>query len=142
MSSDESKQIAMEYIERFNAGDIAHAHELLDDDLVWWVAGDLPFSGDIRKPEFRKNNEMIVGLFKTFPKWIVDSAIAEGDKVAVIAHSAGDTIDGFEYRNKYHILFTVRDGKIIRADEYMDTKHCWDLLASFDAAQQHAKTEG
>jgi hypothetical protein len=75
---------------------------------------------------------MLVGLFESFPKWIVDSAIAEGDNVAVTAHSAGDTKGGFAYRNRYCMMFTVRDGKIVRVEEYMDTKHCYDLLASLN----------
>ncbi len=142
MQSVENKKIALEYIRRFSTGDIAYAHELLADDVEWWVLGDLPFSGTISKPVFRKNNEMMVGLFKSFPQWIADSAIAEGDKVAVICHSIGDTKSGFEYRNKYHILFTIRDGLIVRAEEYMDTKHCYDLLAAVEADQALGSIKG
>lgn len=141
MEAEESKKIALEYIRRFSTGDIAYAHELLSEDLEWWVSGDLPFSGVVTKPVFRQNNEMIVGFFKSFPAWIADSAIAEGDKVAVICHSFGETTGGFKYRNKYQILFTVRDGLIIRAAEYMDTKHCHDLLEAIEAEQKAAEVQ-
>ncbi|AEG50909.1 hypothetical protein Sphch_3310 [Sphingobium chlorophenolicum L-1] len=141
MEGENSKAVALEYIRRFNTGDIGYAHELLSDDLEWWVAGDLPFSGTITKPVFRKNNEMLVGLFKTFPKWVADSAIAEGDKAALICHSEGETKGGFQYRNKYHMLVTVRDGLIVRVEEYMDTKHCYDLLAAMEAETALEKSE-
>jgi uncharacterized protein len=131
----ESKKVVLEYVRRFNTGDIGYAHELLADDLVWWVNGDLPFSGSISKPVFRKNNEMLVNLFKTFPAWILDSLVAEGNQVAAVMHSLGETNGGFEYRNAYHILFTVENGRITRAAEYMDTKHCYDLLDAIETEQ-------
>jgi len=46
---------------------------------------------------------------------------AEKDRVAMEAK--GDFLfdDGKEYKNTYHFLFIVRDGKVVEGKEYLDT---------------------
>jgi ketosteroid isomerase-like protein len=46
--------------------------------------------------------------------------VAEGDKVAAEIRSHADLTDGRVYENQYHMLFTVRQGKIAEVKEYAD----------------------
>ena len=46
---------------------------------------------------------------------------AEGDRVAVEVESRFHTVNGALYNNRYHFLFVIRDGKIVRFNEYLDT---------------------
>ncbi|AEG49566.1 hypothetical protein Sphch_1886 [Sphingobium chlorophenolicum L-1] len=136
MGEQDNKRVAIDFIERFSAGNLDHAHELLSEDLVWEVAGNPPISGTFGKKEFRANNLKILDTFVAWPKWIVDSAIVEGEKVAILSHSAADTPGGFQYRNKFMMLCTVRDGKILHVIEYMDTQHVAELLEAASAEAQ------
>jgi ketosteroid isomerase-like protein len=56
-------------------------------------------------------------------KMTVKNLIAEDDKVAVELESYGELENGRIYNNQYHILMTVRDGKISEVREYLDTQH-------------------
>jgi ketosteroid isomerase-like protein len=49
--------------------------------------------------------------------------VAEGDRVAVEAESYGELRNGRVYAQEYHVLMTIRDGKIAAVREYMDTAH-------------------
>lgn len=65
----------------------------------------------------------------------VTSAIAEGDKVAVEAVSAGDLKNGRRYRQEYHFLVEFRDGKISAVREYLDTQHAHDVWIAKASSQ-------
>jgi ketosteroid isomerase-like protein len=47
--------------------------------------------------------------------------VAEGNKVAAEVRSYADLTDGRTYENQYHMLFTLRQGKIVEVKEYADT---------------------
>ena len=54
--------------------------------------------------------------------------VAEGDSVAIEAHSAGKTFRGDQYAQEYHFVMRARDGKITEWKEYMDTEHARKVL--------------
>jgi hypothetical protein len=54
--------------------------------------------------------------------------VAEGDKVAVELVITGRSAKGKDYRNHYHFLFTIRDGKIKAVKEYVDTLYSQKVL--------------
>jgi len=52
MSTEQNKQIVREFFERFSAGDIPGALDLLDDAVIWRAMGregGLPMSGEMDK---------------------------------------------------------------------------------------------
>jgi ketosteroid isomerase-like protein len=138
-----NKQIILSFLELWSAGDLDRAYALLADDAIWWVPGDLPFSGDHDKETMYRHNTKLKGYYVEWPKIVVDSSIAEDDRVAVEAHGIADMPSGIKYRNTFHWHFTLRDGKIIKIKEYMDTKHNHDfkiaLKFSSDADRLHRK---
>ena len=63
-------------------------------------------------------------LRRVFPQGLaftIDAMTAEGERVAVEAHSEGRHVSGATYSNEYHFLFVFRDGKLVLLREYMDT---------------------
>ncbi|WP_157631303.1 nuclear transport factor 2 family protein [Catelliglobosispora koreensis] len=60
--------------------------------------------------------------------YTVGALIAEQDRVAAEVGSTGVHLNGKPYANHHHFLFTVRDGQIVVANEYMDTKHLHDFV--------------
>jgi ketosteroid isomerase-like protein len=64
------------------------------------------------------------GLFRHMKDGLemtVIGMVAEGDKVAAEIRSHAELTDGRLYENQYHMLFTLRQGKIVEVREYADT---------------------
>ncbi len=129
MSLEANKAIARTFFDRITAGDIPGAFSVVSDDVKWWVAGALPFSGEKTKAEYM----VVVGRIQSgFPSGFSltpGDMTAEGDRVAVEVTSAGTHVNGKTYANKYHFLMIVRDGLIVRVKEYMDTQHLLALIS-------------
>ena len=71
------------------------------------------------------------GIYEAFPEGLsftIIDMVAEGDKVAVEATSEGAHISGQTYSNEYHFLFILKEGKVLRLKEYMDTERATDIL--------------
>lgn len=129
MSTEENKKIAIGLLEDLSKGNINGVLNAMAESATWWVSGNLPeLSGTKSKKEIA---ELFGNLGSLFPKGLtvtVDSAIAEGDRVAVEAHSYGEAATGRLYQNKYHWLFEVRGGKVHVVKEYMDTLHAREAI--------------
>jgi len=90
--------------------------------------GDTLISGTFSKQDITSS---VNGIFDVFPqgiKFSIDDMVAEGNKVAVEAKSAGEHVSGQTYCNEYHFLFEFVDGKLVKLKEYMDTELVTDVL--------------
>jgi hypothetical protein len=69
-------------------------------------------------------------IYEVFPQGIqftIDALTAEGERVAVEAHSRGRHVSGRLYTNEYHFLFVFHDGKLAVLKEYMDSVRVPDI---------------
>jgi ketosteroid isomerase-like protein len=126
MSSGPNKKLASEFFARFTANDVAGALDRMADDATWWIAGKPALtrnSGDHNKEQIAKIFYNMTGQLKNGLKMTVKNVIAEGDQVAVELESYGELQNGRVYNNEYHVLMTIRDGKISAVREYLDTQH-------------------
>lgn len=120
-----NKALVAEFMEVFSTGDVERILSYLADSATWWVAGELDgISGTKNKQEF---GEMLAGL-STLTKTGAISLTplawtAEGDRVAVETESYSELNSGRVYNNLYHFVFEVRDGRIERIKEFLDTEH-------------------
>lgn len=125
---DENRRAVEHFIEVFSTGDSQAVTALMTEDATWWVAGTTGLSGTYDRAAFAKLlasvNETCTGPIKLTPKgWTVD-----GERVAVESESLTHTKTGRTYNNQYHFLFLVRDGKIARIREYLDTMHAQSIF--------------
>ena len=67
----------------------------------------------------------MLGQLKNGLRMTVKGAIAEGDQVALEVVSHGELRNGRVYDQEYHMLITIRDGKISAVREYLDTQHVY-----------------
>lgn len=125
----ENTRVARLFIERFNDNDIAGVLDLFADDICYRLMGKpdrLPSAGDHDKAQiaavFERMNSRLDGGLRMWVK----NTIAEGDQVAMEVESRGELKNGRIYHNEYHMLVTLRDGRIVRLKEYYDTFHVWD----------------
>jgi ketosteroid isomerase-like protein len=123
----DARAVIDEFFTRMNAHDAEGVLELIDDDVDWWIAGSLLFSGERTKLEVSNLIPMLFGVFPDF-KFVVLSIISEGNRVAVEAESFATTFDGRRYNNRYHDVFEVADGRIRACREYYDTLHTSQVM--------------
>jgi ketosteroid isomerase-like protein len=122
------------------AGRIAEAVELLDDDGVYWVS-----TADARHERpMTSMKEFYRRTFAEIPMTFTKhDALASGDRVALEIESYAELSRG-TYNNRYCFIMTVRDGKIVRINEYVDTKHAADVLVPeiVDARRARGQSAG
>ena len=128
-TTDSNKQLVLSFFDAMSAGRTEAAFAMVADDVTWWVPGELPVSGTKTKDQYR---EVVASNQSEFPSTItfhVQGLTAEEDRVAAEIVASGDHTNGKHYNNHYHALFTIREGRIVAVNEYMDTKHLHDLIA-------------
>ncbi|MBB3047208.1 hypothetical protein FHR99_001444 [Litorivivens lipolytica] len=123
-----NKEVVSAFFDAMNRGDVPGFVELYDDAGSVWTSGNTLISGTLTKDQI---NAGAGAIFEAFPKGLtftVHGMTAEGDRVAVEAESNGEHVSGKHYRNLYHFLFEMKDGKVLKLKEYMDTEQITDVL--------------
>ncbi|MAT50723.1 MAG: hypothetical protein CMK32_06015 [Porticoccaceae bacterium] len=117
MSIEENKALARRYMQAVVDGDIDTVRELQHPDVTWWILG-----GESTLDRDTFTNMVAQGLVAAKERKITITGLtAEDDRVAVMAEGEMVFPDRV-YRNSYHNLLVIRDGKIVEGREYMDTK--------------------
>jgi len=123
VTRDEIKRKIEETLTRFETDfrDPEKVLEHVHPDCMWTIAGDTSVSGTRTKPEMLAVVAAFPAMTDTGMRITTKGWTIEGDKAAVEGESVTKFKDGSEYTNDYHFIFEFRDGRIIRAKEYMDT---------------------
>ncbi len=124
MDSNQNKQLVMQAYGLYDKGDIKGVLDLCADDVCWTSAdiAQVPFSG-------RYDGRYEVGEFFTSLAGTMDTVhftprdfIAEGDKVVVTGDAHWRVkATGADFSSDWVHIFTVRDGKVVRFEQYTDT---------------------
>lgn len=123
-----NKQLVHEFFAAMNAGDVAKIVAAYADDGYVHTMGHTLFSGRFTKAQIQGAAGQIFAVFPQGIHFTLDAMTAEGERVAVEAHSRGQHVSGKVYTNEYHFLFVFRDSKITVLKEYMDTERVTDIL--------------
>ncbi|KJS08602.1 MAG: hypothetical protein VR73_05245 [Gammaproteobacteria bacterium BRH_c0] len=122
MSTETNKRIVRQLLQDISDWNIPAIMDSLADDATWWVAGNLPGSGTFSKQQMGEVFQLMsTTLMPDGLNITLDHAVAEGDFVAAEGHSDARLPNGQSYSNQYHWVFELRDGKVLRAREYLDT---------------------
>jgi hypothetical protein len=122
-----NKEAARKFVEGMGQ-DFAGAIDLaMADDCRIVTMGTTAISGERTKAQALQAAAMVGQLFPGGLPTVINSMIAEGDRVAVAAESFATHVSGRPYNNKYLFLMRYRDGKLIEMIEYLDT----ELAAKF-----------
>jgi ketosteroid isomerase-like protein len=124
MNAQENKRLVMEGYQMFQSGDIQHLLERYHDDALWiepeveHVPFSGPHTGKAEIAEFFRGLDEAAQALRFEPK----EFIAEGDKVVVTGEASWLVkTTGRSYDSPWVHVFTMRDGKIIRFENYQDT---------------------
>lgn len=116
MSTQLNTELAKNYVRLLEAGNLDGALALTTEDAKFWTPGP----GHMSKTQFREFFAPVGQMVEQI-KFTFDHSTAEGDRVALEANSEAKLTNGREYRNRYHFLFLVRDGKLSEVREYADS---------------------
>ena len=118
-----NKAIATQFVNAIGAADVETVKRLAARDFVFVTAGKAKVSGT-------HDLEDLVKVFDRFFKVITGRGIrfeflsltAEEDRVSCEVRGYSKLVNGEEYNNEYLFLITLRDGKVSRIVEYLDTQ--------------------
>lgn len=96
------------------------------DEFTFWN----PQMGTLAGKEFFAAASGSMDIFDGPLNIYVDDTTAEGNRVAIEAHSEAKLINGARYANRYHMLVVFNDaGKITRMDEHLDSQHMAEVVS-------------
>jgi uncharacterized protein len=124
VSEQENAELVQQGYKHFKNGDIQGLLGLLSEDVEWTqpeIEG-VPFSGTRRGPE--RVGEFFSQVFDTEEPLHFEPRefVAQGEKVVALGDYAWRVKStGREYESDFVHVFTVRDGKVAKYQEFMDT---------------------
>lgn len=124
MSIENNKRTVSRFLAHFENAAIPDLLAAMSEDATWWIIGrpDLfAGAGTKSKADMERIWRGLFSHMKNGLTMTVIGMIAEEEKVAAEIRSHAELTNGSVYENQYHMLFTVRDGKIVEVREYADT---------------------
>ena len=132
MSTETNKETALNFLRNFEHPDPEVFERCITDDFEFEMMGRLPGVSAVRGKK-----AFIDGTPKTlkamFPKGLnlkFNTAIGEGNEVAIQAESDTTAANGKKYANRYFFYFRFIGDKIAMAREYNDTNHVREVFMS------------
>jgi len=123
-----NKQLVRDFFASMGRGDVAAIVAAYAEDGCLMTMGRTLISGTFTRAQIQAAAAQIYQVFPRGISFTIDAMTAEGERVAVEAHSQGQHLSGALYSNEYHFLFVFRDGKLVLLKEYMDTERVTDIL--------------
>lgn len=124
--TESTRSLVRQLLDARSAGDVDAIAAVLADDAVWV----LPSSSSFGPFEGREVVAKALGggvsgtLFdQNTVRRDVRKIVVEGDTAVVQLRLSATTFKATEYINEYCWVYTCRDGKIARLEEYADTLH-------------------
>ena len=125
-----NKQLVRDFFASMGRGDVAALTAAYADNGCLMTMGRTLISGTFTRAQIQAAAAQIYAVFPQGISFTIDAMTAEGERVAVEAHSEGRHVSGALYSNEYHFLFVFRDGKLALLKEYMDTERVTDILCA------------
>ncbi len=138
MGVEENKALVLEFYRRMNDRRYEEMWELFAADAKWG-------GGRASTDDFAGIDGMRAIMVDPMPIFVeggiaftVHALTAEGVRVAAEVESYAPLVNGKVYNNHYHMLFEIRDGKIVIVKEYADTAHAREVFGDLDLGGRSA----
>ncbi|MBV9995827.1 MAG: nuclear transport factor 2 family protein [Caulobacteraceae bacterium] len=125
---NDNKEIVLRYLQASMTGDDATVQSALAADARFWTPGDMSISGYVTPEKLYADAR---AMFETISSPFVlniGQVTAAEDRVCVEVESTASLSGSRQYNNQYHMLFKLRDGRIVLQKEYFDTFHVYKLF--------------
>jgi uncharacterized protein len=136
---EHNKQRVRDFFAILNRGDVTALLQTYASDGCLETMGRTLISGRYSRTQIEAAAGQIFAVFPRGITFTIDAMTAEGERVAVEAHSAGQHVSGRLYTNEYHFLFVFRAGQVQLLREYMDSERVTEVLCGGQRPQpEHA----
>lgn len=135
MNEQENTKVIKQAYDYFKSGDIQSLLGLMANDVDWRMpeVENMPHAGTRKGVEQVAEFFSILAEVQDAKQFEPNEFIANGDRVVGLGHYIWKIkANGREYESDFVHVFTVRDGKIAKFDEYYDTA---PAAAAFQKAQ-------
>jgi len=122
-AQQDNKAIVQASFDRWRSG-TGGPFELLSADAEWTIVGSSPLSKTYRSRQ-QFLDEVIHPFNARMSKPLVPTVrgiYADGDTVIMLFDASATAKDGVPYRNTYTWYFQMREGKVIKAIAFFDTR--------------------
>jgi len=133
MQSSETRAVVQRFLEARAANNRADLVELLADDAEWYPpasAGFGPFQGRDTVADALTGGAAGRLFDQATIRRTVHRLIVEDDVAVALQQLNATTRKGATYENQYCWVYSCRDGRIARLDEYVDTLHAALVLGT------------
>src|SRR3954451_18140899 len=124
MGEREHEQVVQEMFAALGRGDIPRVLDQLAEDIEWRIArpSELPYAGLHRGREEVAKVVETFGQASEFEVFEAQEYFSRGDKVVVLGHERQRVkASGRVVETEWAMVFTLRDGKIARYHNLVDT---------------------
>lgn len=125
MHEAENTRLVQSAYAAFGRGDIQGVLDTLHDQIVWkpltGAGRHVPMAGERRDKAGVATFFKIVGESLHFSRFEPREFIAEGDKVVALGHYTAKTSTGGSMDSDFVMVFSVRNGKIVQFQEFLDS---------------------
>ncbi len=128
MSISRTREFIQSFFEAMSEGDTDAIVNAYHPEGRVETMGNTLISGSRGLDEIKSFAPAVLESFPNKLKFTIKNITAEDNRVAVEAESTGEHVSGQHYNNQYHFLFELKDEKIYRLKEYMDTELATDIL--------------
>lgn len=118
---DANKAVVRKFVQALGAGDADTLKSLITPDIEAVCTGTCLLSATRGFDEIVGAAGMLKQVTQAGIAFEILQLTAEGDRVAAEIQGRSTLVTGVDYNNEYHFLFFLRDGRIYRMKEYMDT---------------------
>lgn len=115
--AENNRGLVLRLMKAMDKCDAETIREIIVPDATWWVLG----VGTLDRETVIAQLEALLGGARVAETEILGTT-AEGERVAVESRGNFEFADGRVYRNDYHHLFKVRDGRVVGVREYLDLR--------------------
>ena len=116
-----NKTVVRKFVQALGAGDAETLKSLITSDIEAVCTGTCLLSATRGYDEIVGAAGMLKQVTHSGIAFEILQLTAEDDRVAAEIQGRSALVTGAAYNNEYHFLFWLRDGKIFRMKEYMDT---------------------
>ncbi len=131
----DAKSLALAFLQSFWDGEPERGYALCTDDARWQFQRSLhtPDVVPVREAVEWLNSHLVTGFDPNSGYAVqLGSVIGEGDEASAEYSATGLTRNGGRYHNRYHVRFTMRNGKIVSIRPYFDTHYVHNMLYKLD----------
>jgi len=137
MQEQDNEKMVQDMYAAFGRGDVATIIKHLAPDVEWSLEGpeSLPIAGRRVGHDPVKQFFQLLATTQTDHKLTIDEIVAKGDKVVSVGrYAAAVKATGKRFDSAVAHVFTIRGGKVVKFQDFVDTAQMADAYASSMAA--------